>query len=395
MRDVLESYSKFIAKTYRRTPVVFSRGKGVYLWDVQGKRYVDFVAGIAVCILGHSHPAVIRAVNRQVKKLVHVSNLYYIKEQAELARLLARICPRGIQKFFFCNSGTEAVEAALKLAVKHSGKGKIIAMQGSFHGRTAASLSVTWNPSYRGPFRDLLVKKIQFAKFNDPDSLEKKLKKGATAVIMEPIQAEGGVNVPSEDFLPTVRKMCEEYGVLLILDEIQTGMGRTGKWFACQHWNVDPDEITIAKGLAGGFPIGCLGAKKKVMDSFSPGDHASTFGGNPFVCSVATEVIKTVERMRLPQRAGKMGAFFKKRLQELAERFPSIIKDVRGMGLLLGVEIWDDKTASTIVEECFKRGYLINCTRGNVLRFVPPLIIEEKHINGLTSTLEEVLKGVR
>lgn len=394
MHRVLEKYSKYVAETYERQKIAFSRGSGVYLWDLKGRRYVDFVGGIAVCSLGHCHPSIVRAIKQQASRLMHVSNLYYIREQGELAFLLSKICPEGIRKFFFCNSGAEAVEASLKLAVLHSKKSKLIAMEGSFHGRTAGALSVTWKPSAREPFSALLPKNVEFVPFNDVASLEKSLDENTAAVILEPIQAEGGVRVPSRDYLPSVRKLCDEHGSLLILDEIQTGMCRTGKWFACQHWGVTPDEITIAKALGGGFPIGCLGAKESIMSSFRPGHHASTFGGNPLACEVAKAVIKTMQKLDLPRRVTKVGDYFKKRLEELKENFETI-KDVRGMGLLLGMEVETPQIAQRLVEECLRKGYLINRTADKVLRFVPPLIIETKHIDGLICTLEEILRELR
>lgn len=358
---------------------------------MKGRKYVDFVGGIAVCALGHCHPSVVESLRKQAGKLLHVSNLYYIREQAELSSLLAEVCPKGIQKFFFCNSGTEAVEASLKLAIRHSKKEKIIAMQGAFHGRTAASLAATWKPSFREPFAPLLPKNVEFVPFDDLGALEKAADEKTAAVILEPIQAEEGVRVPSPVFLPGVRKLCSERGILLILDEVQTGFCRTGRWFACEHWGVTPDELTMAKALGGGFPIGCLGARKEVMDSFQPGDHASTFGGNPLACEVARAVIRTMRRLDLPRKVAKMGRYFKRRLEELAEHF-KMVSEVRGMGLLLGMELSSKEYAEKAVEGCLKRGYLINCTAERVLRFVPPLVVQEEHIDGLISTLEEVLR---
>ena len=393
MQRVLELYQNHIAPTYRRLPVAFSRGKGVYLWDIKGKRYVDFVGGIAVCALGHCHPSVVTALRKQASRLMHVSNLYYIQQQAELANMLAEICPEGIEKFFFCNSGTEAVEASLKLALKHSKRSKIVAAEGSFHGRTAGSLSVTWEKAYREPFSPLLFKNVEFVPFGQIAPLEKALDEQTAALILEPIQAEGGVRVPPDDYLPAARKICREKNVLLILDEVQTGMCRTGRWFACEHWKVSPDELTMAKALGGGFPIGCLGARKEVMDSFQPGDHASTFGGNPLACEVAKAVIKTMRKLRLPQKVTRTGKYFMRRLEELKEKFGTI-RDVRGLGLLLGMEMESRDIAEKVVEGCLKKGYLINRTAEKVLRFVPPLIIEEKHIDGLILALEETLKGL-
>ena len=358
--------------------------------DIQGTRYLDFVGGIAVCSLGHCHPALVKAISTQAKKLMHTSNLYYIQQQAELAALLSRVVPKSITKFFFCNSGAEAVEGAFKLATKHTKRQRIIAMQGSFHGRTAASVGATWKSSYREPFGALIPKIFDFVPFNDLAAVEQAMDEQTTAVIVEAIQGESGVNLPSNDYLPGLRKLCDEHGVLLICDEVQTGMGRTGKWFACEHWNVEPDEITMAKALGGGFPIGCLGARAEVMESFSPGDHASTFGGNPLACAAAKAVIKTMQKLKLPLRAEKIGGYFKKRLDELADKH-RCVREVRGLGLMLAMELSTKQIADAAVVKARERGFLINCTADKVLRFVPPLIVEPNHIDRLIEALDGIL----
>jgi len=362
----------------------------MFVEDIQGKRYLDFVGGIAVCSLGHCHPALVKAISAQAKKLMHTSNLYYIQQQAELAALLARVVPKSINKFFFCNSGTEAIEGAFKLAIKHAKRQRIIAMQGSFHGRTAASVGATWKSSYRAPFGALIPQIFDFVPFNDLAAVERAMGEQTAAVIVEAIQGEGGINVPSNDYLPGLRKLCDEHGVLLICDEVQTGMGRTGKWFACEHWNMKPDEITMAKALGGGFPIGCFGARAEVMESFSPGNHASTFGGNPLACAAAKAVIKTMQNLKLPQRATKIGGYFKNRLNELANKH-GCVREVRGLGLMLAMELSTKQIADTAVVKARERGFLINCTADKVLRFVPPLIVERKHINHLIESLDEIL----
>ncbi|MEM2672074.1 MAG: aminotransferase class III-fold pyridoxal phosphate-dependent enzyme, partial [Candidatus Hadarchaeales archaeon] len=249
MEEIFRLDKKYLAQTYRRLPVVFSRGKGIFLWDLEGKRYLDFVAGVAVSVLGHADPELRKALSKQAGKLIHMTNLVYIKEQVELARELARITPGGINKFFFSNSGAESVEAALKLSIKHTGRKKIVAMEHSFHGRTLGALSATWKPSYREPFQSFLLSNVQFIPFNDLSSAEKAVDEDTAAVILEPIQGEGGVRVASQEFLKGLKELCEERGALLIMDEIQTGMGRTGKWFASEHWGVEPDIITLAKAL--------------------------------------------------------------------------------------------------------------------------------------------------
>jgi acetylornithine/N-succinyldiaminopimelate aminotransferase len=384
---------RYVAHTYNRQPIVLVKGRGMFVWDSHGKRYMDFVGGVAVCSLGHCHPALAKAICAQTKKLIHVSNLYYIQPQAELAALLAQVVPKSIDKFFFCNSGAEAVEGAFKLAVKHTKRQRIITMEGSFHGRIAGALGATWKVAYRKPFEALIPKIFDFVPFNDLDAAERAIGEQTAAVIVEPIQGEGGVNIPSDDYLPGLRKLCDERDVLLICDEIQTGMGRTGKWFACQHWGVEPDEITMAKALGGGFPIGCMGAKAEVMDSFAPGDHASTFGGNPLACAVAKAVVQTTLKLKLPQRAAKTGEYFKKHLKDLAGNH-RCVQDVRGLGLILGIELTTKQAAEDAVVKARERGFLINCTADKVLRFVPPLIVERKQIDQLVEALDKILSEV-
>jgi acetylornithine/N-succinyldiaminopimelate aminotransferase len=393
MHRIEDLYGRYVAQTYRHQPLVLVEGKGMYVRDIQGKKYMDFVGGIAVCALGHCHPAVTNAISNQAKKLVHVSNLYYIQPQAELAELLARITPQGIDKFFFCNSGAEAVEGSFKLAVKHTKRQRIIAMQGSFHGRTAATVGATWHASYREPFAPLIPNVFDFVPYDDLTTARQAISDQTAAVIVEAIQGEGGVRVPSDDFLPGLKELCDERGVTLICDEIQTGIGRTGKWFACEHWGVKPDIMTMAKALGGGFPIGCLGAKSEVMASFSPGDHASAFGGNPLACATSNAVIKTMMRLKLPQRAEKMGKYFKARLSELAEKHQNVI-DVRGLGLMLGAELSTKQIADAVVAKARQKGFLINCTAEKVLRFVPPLIVEREQIDRLIRVLDEILMEV-
>ena len=393
MQRIRELDERYVASTYRRQPLTLVKGRGMFVEDIHGKSYLDFVGGIAVCSLGHCHPALTKAISAQAKKLMHVSNLYYIQQQAELAALLSRVVPKGINKFFFCNSGAEAIEGAFKLAIKHTRRQRIIAMQGSFHGRTAATVGATWKSSYREPFEAIIPKIFDFVPFDDLAAVERTMGEQTAAVIVEPVQGEGGVNVPSDDYLPGLQKLCDEHGVLLICDEVQTGMGRTGKWFACEHWGIEPDELTMAKALGGGFPIGCLGAGTDVMGSFTPGDHASTFGGNPLACAAAKAVIETMQKLKLPQRAVKIGEYFKTRLNELADKH-GCVREVRGLGLMLAMELSTKQIADAALEKARERGFLVNCTADRVLRFVPPLIIERKHIDRLIETLDEIFSEV-
>jgi acetylornithine/N-succinyldiaminopimelate aminotransferase len=268
-----------------------------------------------------------------------------------------------------------------------------VTMQGSFHGRTSATVGATWKASYREPFAPLIPKVFDFVPFDDIAAAERSITDQTAAVIVEPIQGEGGINVPSDGYLRGLRELCDERGAVLIFDEVQTGMGRTGKWFACEHWGVTPDVITMAKALGGGFPIGCFGAKSEVMNSFSAGDHASTFGGNPLACAAATAVVRTMMRLRLPQRAARLGRYFKKRLHELAERH-NCVREVRGLGLMLGMELTTKQAADMTVKRAMEMGFLINCTADKVLRFVPPLVVEREHIDRLIDALDEILAEV-
>jgi acetylornithine/N-succinyldiaminopimelate aminotransferase len=323
---------------------------------------------------------------------MHVSNLYYIKQQGQFAELLAQVTPSSIEQFFFCNSGAEANEGALKLAVKHTKRSKIVVMEGSFHGRTALTVGATWKTAFREPYRPLIPEIFEFVPFGNLEAVEVVMSEQIAAVLVEPIQGEGGVRVPPDDFLPGLRDMCNEHGALLICDEIQTGLGRTGKWFACEHWGVEPDIISMAKALGGGFPVGCFGARREVMGSFSPGDHASTFGGNPLACAAGIATIKTLRRLKLPQRAAKLGEYFLQRLKELKEKH-DCIKEVRGKGLLLGMELESKELAEEIVTKARERGFLINLTAESVLRFTPPLIVERYHISNLVEALDLILGG--
>lgn len=389
-----EIYARHVANTYHKIPLVLAKGKGTYVFDEKGRKYIDFVGGIAVCSLGHCPAGIVKALRKQLGKLMHASNLYYTREQANLARLLAKICPGGIEKFFFCNSGAEANEGALKLAVKYTKRSRIIVMEGSFHGRTALTVGATWKIEYRKPYEAIIPKVFKFVPFGDLQAVEKAMNDQVAAVLTEPIQGEGGVRLPPDDFLPELRKLCDEQNVLLIFDEIQTGMCRTGKWFACEHWRVSPDIITMAKALGSGFPVGALGARTEVMDSFVPGDHASTFGGNPLACVAAIETIKTMKKLRLPERVTKTGNYFMKRLSELAEVHEQIV-EVRGKGLMIGVEVSSKEIAQKVQLETLKRGFLINVTAENVLRLVPPLIIRKSHIDRFVSTLDQIFREMK
>ncbi|MFO7686894.1 MAG: acetylornithine transaminase [Desulfobacterales bacterium] len=392
--DIIKKTEAFMAATYKRLPVVLTRGEGCTLWDESGRAYLDFVAGIAVCNLGHAHPAVTSAVAEQAARLVHVSNLFYTEPQAEVAALLVE--NSFADRVFFCNSGAEANEAAIKLARKYfnekgdSDRFRIIAMEKSFHGRTMATLSATGQEKIRKGFAPVLGG-FDFVPFNDITGLRAKLDHRTAAVLLEPIQGEGGVRCPSPGYLEAVRALCDETGALLIFDEIQTGIGRTGRLFAYQHFGIEPDIMTLAKALANGLPMGAMLAREEIAEAFGPGSHATTFGGTPLVAAASRAVLRLMLENDIPQACRKTGAYFFDALLRLKERHP-IIEEVRGMGLLLGLKLAVD--AEPVVLACLKKGFLINWIQGDILRFVPPLIVTPQAIDRLIGCLDEVLAGL-
>ena len=391
--DTIKMADDHIAGTYARFPIVITKGSGSTLWDEEGRRYTDFIAGIAVCNLGHAHPEITRAVSRQAGKLCHVSNLYYTRPQAELARALTSKC--FADRVFFCNSGAEANEAAIKITRKYfndrkqGGKYRIISMKQSFHGRTMATLSATGQDKIKKGF-DPILKGFDFVPFNDVVSLEKALTPETCAVMLEPIQGEGGLVCPDPGYLKAVREFCDQNDLLMIFDEVQTGMGRTGKLFAHEHYDVTPDVMTLAKALANGFPMGAMLASEKVAPAFGPGAHASTFGGTPVISAVALETLRIISEEGVVSHCAETGKYFREKLTWLKERH-AIIEEVRGIGLLCGIKL--NQAGSEIVNTCMERGFLINCIQNSVLRFAPPLIIEKKEIDALIECLNQVMKS--
>ncbi len=389
--NIIDKADQVIAKTYKRFPIVITKGKGCTLWDTEGRSYTDFVAGIAVCGLGHAHPRVSKALSMQADILLHVSNLYYTVPQVELASWLVE--NSFADKVFFCNSGAEANEAAIKLVRRHFNvKGedqryRIIAMEKSFHGRTMATLSATGQDKIKQGF-DPILEGFDFVPFNDIQALQNTIGSSTCAVIIEPVQGEGGVRCADPEYLKAVRQICDETGTLLVFDEIQTGMGRTGKLFAYEHFGVEPDVMTLAKALGNGLPIGAMLAKENVATAFGPGSHATTFGGTPLVTAASLEVVKVLTEEKIIDHCSKVGAYFRERLMWLKNRHESI-EDVRGLGLLLGMKL--KKKGDHIVTACMEKGFLINCVQENILRFVPPLIIEKKDIDALVTCLDEIL----
>jgi len=394
-KDIISTADTVIANTYKRFPIVLARGKGCTVWDINEKAYTDFVSGIAVCNLGHADPEVAAVLARQSETLVHVSNLYYTVPQVELAEWLTS--RSFADRVFFCNSGAEANEAAIKLARKYfhdqgqNERFRIITMEQSFHGRTFATLSATGQLRIRFGF-DPVLNGFEFIPFNDIDALKRQMNDNICAVMMEPIQGEGGIRVPAPGFLKAVRDLCDQAGALLIFDEVQTGIGRTGKLFAYEHFGIAPDIMSLAKALGNGLPIGAMLAREKFMTAFSPGTHASTFGGTPLVTSAALEVLRLMEKRNIVDHCSREGAYFRDRLLWLRDRH-AVITDVRGMGLLLGIKL--TVKGAPIVDACMEKGFLINCIQEDILRFIPPLVITEKEIDALVECLDKILETVR
>jgi len=388
---IMQTADQVIAATYKRFPIVLKRGQGCTVWDTQGRSYTDFVAGIAVCNLGHAHPRIAAAVARQAKELVHVSNLYYTIPQTELARLLVE--KSFADRVFFGNSGAEANEAAIKLARKvFKDKGqpqrfRIVCMDKSFHGRTMATLSATGQDKIKKGF-DPVLEGFSFVPFDNIEALKAAIDDHTCAVMLEPIQGEGGIRCPAAGYLQQVREICDRRGVLMILDEIQTGMGRTGKLFAHEHDGVTPDIMTLAKALANGLPIGAMLATETVAAAFGPGAHASTFGGTPLVTAAALETLTVMGEEGLVDRARETGDYFKDALKQLKLRHRCIL-EVRGRGLLLGIQL--DGPADELVPVLMEKGFLVNCVQGDTLRFVPPLIIQKNEIDALIRCLDDLL----
>ena len=378
---------------FNRYKIVLDRGEGAYLYDLNGKKYIDFLAGIAVNVLGHGYKPLVEAISKQAAKLLHVSNLYYTEPQANAAAKLVKLS--GLDRVFFANSGAEANEGAIKIARKFAHqidaeKSQIITAWDSFHGRTLATLTATGQPHYHEGLEPL-PGGFDYVHFNDIDELAEKISDKTCAVMLETIQGEGGVFTPKNNYLQKVRELCDKHGALLILDEIQSGMGRSGKFFAYEKYGVKPDIVTLAKGLAGGVPIGAFICTEKVAQAFHAGDHGTTFGGNPLACAAANVVLDTIPEEKFLSHVEEVGNYFKNKLIGLQKKYPEQISEVRGEGLILGVQLSNPKKSGVeIVNECMKRGAIINCTVGTVLRFIPPLIITNEQVDEVINILDAV-----
>lgn len=393
-QETMELGQKYVMNTYGRLPMALVKGEGAYVWDADGNKYLDFVAGLAVNSLGHCHPKVVEAIREQAGTLMHVSNLYWIEPQVKLAQLLVE--NSALDKVFFCNSGAEANEGAIKLARKYArkymgpDKYEIITMDKSFHGRTLAAITATAQPKYQKDL-DPLPPGFKYVPFNDITALEQAISPNTCAVMLEPVQGEGGVNVAGYDYMQQVKQLCADKHLLLIFDEVQCGLARTGKLFAYEHYGIEPDIMTLAKAIAGGFPMGALLAKAKTAECFQPGDHASTFGGNPLAAAAGYAAVSILADKEFLAETAKTGQYFSEKLHGLKNKYP-FITDVRGKGLILGLGISVDGKA--IVDACMADGLLINCVGSNVLRFIPPLTITKEHIDSAIQILDKAMAGI-
>lgn len=390
--EIMELDKKYVMNTYARLPVVFVRGDGMHLWDESGKKYLDFVGGIGVAGVGHSCPEVAEAICAQAKTLIHTSNLFYTPQQAELAKQLIDISFPG--KVFFANSGAEANEAAIKAARKYAAASgndsrTVITALGSFHGRTLATLAATGQPAKHEPFKPM-PEGFEHVAFNDSAALSKAAAAGACAIMLEPVQGEGGINVASPGFMKTARELCDEHGILLIADEVQSGLGRTGNMFAYEHYGIVPDIVTVSKSLGGGIPIGAAIFSDKAAKTLGPGDHGTTFGGSPVACAAALAVLGVIIDQGLVRNALEMGALLNERLVELMDASP-IVSEVRGLGLMAAIELHRPE-AARVVTKCLERGLVVNRTSDTTIRFLPPLIVSERDITEMAGIMAGVLE---
>lgn len=387
-KQIIDTEKRIMAQTFSKRDRIITRGKGALVWDINGNEYIDCTGSYGVAVVGHCHPKVVEAVKNQVEKLIACHASFYNDARSILLEKLIKLTPKGMDRVFLSNSGAESVECALKLARKYSGKIEIIAMMGAFHGKTMGALSATWKQKYRAPFMPL-VPGFKHVPPNNLEKLRDAITEKTAAILVEPIRGEGGILLNSDDFLPGVREICNAKDVLMILDEVQTGFGRTGKVFACEHWNVVPDILCLAKSVAGGLPMGATFAKEDIMAAFNRGDHSSTFSGNPLVCAAACAAIDVLIEEKLPERAETLGKYFKDKLEALAKKY-NVIREVRGLGLMIGLETKFD--VYNILIECMEKGVLLLDAGRNVIRFLPPLVIKKQQIDKVVDVLDAVLE---
>jgi len=377
--ELIKRESNAIIQTYTRQDVALAKGLGARVWDLEGREYLDFVAGIAVNNVGHCHSQVVQAIQKQAERLIHTSNLYYTENQVLLAEELKGLT--GMKRAFFCNSGAESVEAALKLTRRATGKSKIVAATGCFHGRTLGALGATYKSMYREPFRPL--NEASFVSYNDTEALKAAVSKETGAVILEPVQGEAGVYVPDPDYLRAARQICNDAGALLIFDEVQTGFGRTGRWFGKEHSGVHPDIMTLAKAIAGGLPMGTMLAAETVSEAFQRGDHASTFGGGALVSAAALASIDIIRKENLVLRSEELGAYMRSELKKLSPL------EVRGLGLMIGLDL--DADCKQLIQKAAQNGVLLNYTGDHTIRLVPPLVVTKEQIDKVVNVIRELL----
>lgn len=390
---IAKTTEQYFFNVFNRLPIVLERGEGTRVWDEDGNEYIDFLAGIAVTSLGHNHPSVVEAIREQSGKLMHASNLFYYEKQAALIEKMSQIF--GLDKIFLCNSGAEAVEGAVKLARRYGSKqgktGDIITMENGFHGRTIATISMGMK-KYQEGF-DPMLGGFKEIPFNDVEALEAAFTDDTVGVILETIQGSGGMNVADQKFMETIEALCDEHNACFIVDEVQTGVARTGAWFSYQNYGVEADIVSSAKALGNGFPIGAVLAQKEVADAMDTGMHGSTYGGNPVASAAALATLEEMEKQQIVTQAAEKGTYFQKKLRELADKLDGPIKDVRGIGLMIGVEL--AFSCSDIVSEMLDRGIITNCTKGNVIRIIPPLIVTAEEIDTYIEKFEESIKAVQ
>ena len=386
-KEIIDIESLYLANVFSKKPLVFTRGKGVLLWDVNGKEYIDCASSYGVAALGHCHPKIVAAIKAQAEQLITLHSCYYNDKRAEFIQKLINIMPKGLDKAFLSNSGAESVECALKLARKATGKPEIIGVMGAYHGKTMGALSLTWDKKYREPFVPL-ISNIKHVAPDNSDKIREAITDKTAAVIIEPIRGEGGIRLPSEGYLHQVREICDEKGVLLIFDEVQTSFGRTGKLFCCQHWNITPDIVCLAKPFAGGLPIGITVAREDLMSTFKIGEHSTTFSGSPLVCAAGCAAINVLVEEQIADKAAVNGEYFKSRLEEVASKH-KIVKEVRGLGLMLGMELRYDVYG--VLMKALSKGVLFIDAGRTVVRILPPLIINKEQIDKAVKVLDESL----
>jgi acetylornithine/LysW-gamma-L-lysine aminotransferase len=383
----METENRYLANVFSKKPIVITRGIGALLWDINGQEYVDCASSYGVAALGHCHPKVVAAIKAQVEQLITCHGCYYNDKRAEFIEKLVKITPEGLDKAFLSNSGAESVECAIKLARKFTGNPEIIALMGAFHGKTMGALSATWDKKYREPFMPL-IPEVKHVAPDNADKVREAITDKTAAVLMEPIRGEGGVRVPPEGYLQAVREICDEKGILLIFDEVQTSFGRTGKLFGCQNWNVTPDVMCLAKPFAGGLPIGITVAKENIMSSLKVGEHSTTFSGSPLVCAAGCAAIDALLEEKLADKAAVNGKYFKSQLEGLMAKH-KIIKEVRGLGLMLGMELRFD--VHNVILKTQSKGVLVLDAGRTVVRLLPPLVIEKTQIDQVITVLDTVL----